>query len=66
MHASCRLPKSFKTDFLCGLVLSIDHTGDCDGVAWDDSDTFSWGVGGKDEGAVGRYGGMVKPGKHGA
>ena len=24
------------------------------------------GVGGKDEGAVGKYGGMVKPGKHGA
>ena len=27
---------------------------------------FLGGVGGKDEGAVGKYGGMVKRGKHGA
>ena len=60
VHASCRLPKSFKTDFLCSLDLSV-HTGDCDWVAWDDSDTFSWegGGGGEDKGAVGKYGEMI-------
>ena len=61
VHASCRLPKSFKTaDFLCSLVLSV-HTGARDGVAWDDADTFSWGGGGggEDKGAVGKYREMV-------
>lgn len=45
VHERCRLPKSFKTDFLCSLLLSV-HTGNCDWVAWDESDTFSWGGGG--------------------
>ena len=49
VYASCRLPKSFKTDFLCSLDLSV-HTGDCDWVAWDDKE---------DKGAVGKYGEMV-------